>query len=185
MISSGSYYSYLTGRSALSLWARRPFMGDFVRHFAGSVVDAGCGMGEFLNRYPCSVGLDHNPYLVEHCVRQGFACCAGDAFDLPFPARSFDGVLASNLLEHIADARRAVQEAARVLKSGGVLVVSVPMEAGFRHEPTHVRMFHESDLQALARRAGLRTKTIYRYPFRWRWPGRYLYFCELRAVFVK
>lgn len=164
---------------------RRIFIRDLVRHFSGQVLDVGCGIGEFLDLYIESVGLDLNPYLVEHCVRRKFVCCLGTAHMLPFRNDSFDGVLASNILEHLDDAEIAVSEAVRVLKPGGKLVASVPMDAGFRHDPTHIRMFKEPGLRALARSLGLRTEVIYPYPFRSEWPGEYLYFCELRAVFVK
>lgn len=66
-----------------------------------------------------------------------------------------------------------------------MLVVTVPMEAGFRYDPTHVRMLRSVDLEALARACGLRVEAMYAYPFGMGWLGRVLYFCELRAVFTK
>jgi SAM-dependent methyltransferase len=180
-----SYYQRLTARSRLSFLIRRVFVHDLMRHFSGRVLDIGSGIGEFLHLYTDSIGIDRNPYVVAHCVQQGLPCCVGQAYSLPFQSDSFDGVLASNIFEHLHDIESAMGETVRVLKTGGVLVVSVPLEAGFQHDPTHVRMLGRSDLEALAQDSNLRIRTIYRYPLGADWIGKRLYFCELRAVFLK
>jgi SAM-dependent methyltransferase len=51
----------------------------------------------------------------------------GDARAIPFRGGVFDLVLCVHLLEHVADDRRAMREMHRVLKDGGVAVVSVPL----------------------------------------------------------
>jgi SAM-dependent methyltransferase len=53
-----------------------------------------------------------------------FLC--GDAAALPFPAESFDAVTMFDLLEHVPDDHTAVREAFRVLRPGGVLLISSP-----------------------------------------------------------
>jgi SAM-dependent methyltransferase len=49
-----------------------------------------------------------------------------DMTDLPYSDRAFDAVVAGEVIEHIEDDRRALSEAARVLKPHGVLALSVP-----------------------------------------------------------
>lgn len=46
--------------------------------------------------------------------------------DMPFARDSFDAVILSEVLEHIDDDGRALEEAFRVLKPGGALAVTVP-----------------------------------------------------------
>lgn len=56
----------------------------------------------------------------------------GDAGNLDFPDGSFDAVFSVNLLHHLKDGRRALDEMARVLAPGGKLIVSDFSDEGFR-----------------------------------------------------
>ena len=49
-----------------------------------------------------------------------------DAQQIPFEARTFDGVVAQAVLEHVADPERAVDEIWRVLKPGGLVYSETP-----------------------------------------------------------
>jgi len=50
----------------------------------------------------------------------------GDAMQLPFADNTFSHVVCSEVLEHLPDDGKAVAEMFRVLKPGGVLIVTVP-----------------------------------------------------------
>lgn len=50
----------------------------------------------------------------------------GDLLALPFHEAAFDGVILSEVLEHCVDPRAAVGEVFRVLKPGGLLLVTSP-----------------------------------------------------------
>ena len=58
-----------------------------------------------------------------------------DASNLPFKDESVDGVVSESLLEHVADAPKAIQEIKRVLKPGGWVYVAVPFMLGFHSAP--------------------------------------------------
>lgn len=92
-------------------------------------LDAGCGTGLNLrNLPPGSVGLDLNPRniaLVEARLPQ-FRAVLGDIESMPFENESFEGVLCTEVLEHVPNPDIAVAEIWRVLKPGGVLIGSVP-----------------------------------------------------------
>ncbi|RME86337.1 MAG: class I SAM-dependent methyltransferase [Caldilineae bacterium] len=71
-----------------------------------------------------SLDIDH-PSMV--LARQHLTACVTAACEaLPFPAGSFDTVLSHEVLEHVQDDVRSLQEIARVLKPGGRLVLFVP-----------------------------------------------------------
>jgi SAM-dependent methyltransferase len=183
---NNTYYAYLTNRNQLSFTIRRRlFIQSLCGYFHGRVLDVGCGIGEFLQAYPDAVGVDVNSLLVRDCVQRGFRCGMAGAYHLPFASRSFDGVLIYHVLEHLPDWETAVAEATRLLKPGGILVVAVPMAAGFRHDATHIHLIQTADLQRLAGQHGLAIKQIKPHPPGSGWLSDYLYICELRAVFAK
>lgn len=49
-----------------------------------------------------------------------------NATSIPFKDESFDGVLCADILEHIPEEGRALEEIRRILKKGGILVASTP-----------------------------------------------------------
>ncbi|HKT01217.1 MAG TPA: class I SAM-dependent methyltransferase [Rugosimonospora sp.] len=96
----------------------------------------------------------------------------GDALQLPFPDGFFDCVIASEVLEHIPDDARAIDEIARVVKPGGTVAVSVPRwfpervcwalsDAYFQVEGGHVRIYRAIELVHKLCGAGLRP--VYRH----------------------
>lgn len=105
----------------------------FQRHVPGSasVLDLGCGFGEFLNPLRCAkrTGVDVNPEATKY-LQSGVEFHAGDVRSLPmFPDGSFDVVFTSNLMEHLPskdDVEKMLREARRVLKSGGQLIALGP-----------------------------------------------------------
>ncbi len=71
---------------------------------------------------------------------------------LPFPTGYFDGVVMSEILEHLLEDLQALREVRRVLADDGVLTVSVP----FYHEwpGVHLRLHSPSTIRALLERSG-------------------------------
>jgi ubiquinone/menaquinone biosynthesis C-methylase UbiE len=50
----------------------------------------------------------------------------GDAHPLPFRDASFDGLFAGELVEHLPDPEAGIEEFRRVLRPGGMLVLTTP-----------------------------------------------------------
>jgi len=96
---------------------------DVLGELRGRVLDIGCGM----QPYRSMVGADVTEYVgVDREGALSRPTVVGTAEALPFPDGSFDAVLSTQVLEHLPDPRRALDEAARVLRVGGTLVLTVP-----------------------------------------------------------
>jgi 2-polyprenyl-6-hydroxyphenyl methylase/3-demethylubiquinone-9 3-methyltransferase len=94
-------------------------------------LDIGCGGGlatEAMARHGHRmIGLDISPRSIEtarrHAQEEGVSnveYVVGSALELPFPDYHFDGVVMSDVIEHIHDLPALVKEINRVLKPGGV-----------------------------------------------------------------
>jgi SAM-dependent methyltransferase len=90
----------------------------------------------------------------------------GDGLALPFADGSFDRVIASEVLEHIADDTGAMTELARVLRPGGTMAVTVPrlgpelvnwlLSDAYHQVPGgHIRIYRRSTLRRRLEAAGL------------------------------
>jgi SAM-dependent methyltransferase len=82
----------------------------------------------------------------------------GDLAGLPLPDEAFDAAVCAEVLEHIDDDAAALAELARVLRPGGVLVVTVPANP-YRYDWTdrwagHRRRYDPAVLEARMRDAG-------------------------------
>jgi 2-polyprenyl-3-methyl-5-hydroxy-6-metoxy-1,4-benzoquinol methylase len=99
-----------------------------------SVLDVGCGAGTQCFVYAelghRVFGVDINEPLIEIARKRAAATGSEGAFHLgsatalPFEDSSFDVCLHNELLEHVADWQRCLDEAVRVLKPGGIVYVS-------------------------------------------------------------
>lgn len=85
---------------------------------------------------------------------------------MPFDTASFDCILCSEVLEHVPEDDKAVAELRRVLKPGGVLVVTVPYQKRFWAEDDayveHVRRYDPGELEQKLERAGFQKITTYK-----------------------
>jgi len=93
----------------------------------------------------------------ENCRAEGFTVVKADlGRPLPFPDASFDGVLFSEGIEHIDAQVAALREMARVLRPGGVLVVTTPNVLSLRARLASMLTGHPHPARALVvRTAGL------------------------------
>ena len=100
------------------------------------VLEVGCGTGELWKRNlpdvpsGCDIVLtDLSPGMASEArdklsADRRFTYCVCDAQLLPFPAESFDQVVANHMLYHVPDRRRALGEIWRVLRPGGRLTAA-------------------------------------------------------------
>ncbi len=121
--------------------------------FRGRVLDLGAGHQPFRPFLPTDVqyyALDVVPIRGNDVV--------GSALALPFAAATFDGVICTEVLEHVPEPEQALREIARVLRPGGRLYVTVPMTWGLHYEPHDYYRFTRYGIAYLVEKAGLRVR---------------------------
>jgi ubiquinone/menaquinone biosynthesis C-methylase UbiE len=100
------------------------------------VLDIGAGTGAVsravARRGGGTTGVDAADDMVAHMRAQGLDAVAGDVQSLPFDDGVFDGAIAAFVLSHVEDPVRALREAGRVVRIGGVVMV-----AAFAARPTN------------------------------------------------
>lgn len=141
-----------------------PFFKD-----AKSVLDIGCGRGEFLALLKkngiSGYGIDSSPEMIEACWQKGLKDVeAAEAMThlASLPENSQGGIFSCHVIEHlpINDVMKFFPLAHAALESGGVLVLetpnphSLPAFKLFWLDPTHVRPLFPEFLEWCARAGG-------------------------------
>ncbi len=101
------------------------------------ILDVGCGIGSFEQRLPGLniIGLDNSEEMLEEArKRSEKTFVLGDAENLEFDDDSLDAIFYVATLEFIADYQKAIQEAYRVTKPNGKILVMMlnPSSAYFK-----------------------------------------------------
>lgn len=109
---------------------------DFEKN--SNVIEVGCGTGPYitylskLNKHPLIVASDISPKIllearkrVENEGNKEVVCfVACDMESLPFKNGSFDNILATQVIEHLFNDEKGLEELYRILKRDGVLIIS-------------------------------------------------------------
>jgi SAM-dependent methyltransferase len=131
-------YGYLTRKEADMAFKRRAWtIFEWLGPTDGqTILDCGCGRGFYLKmlRHLGTArlfGIDLElPYLrkARRNTADLPAVLVGNAsiYDLPFSDETFDAVLLSEILEHVDRDVDALSEVRRVLKPGGLAIITVP-----------------------------------------------------------
>jgi SAM-dependent methyltransferase len=98
------------------------------------VLEAGCGMGRWIvylrERGHNVIGIDYSRNAVTSIKEYdgSIRLNLGDVMDLPYKDDTFDVYLSFGVIEHVEVNREQIlKEAYRVLRPGGLLIVSVPL----------------------------------------------------------
>ncbi|MGD9618597.1 MAG: class I SAM-dependent methyltransferase [Mycolicibacterium sp.] len=157
------------GLAEENYWFRRHEV--VYRHLADrcvsrDVLEAGCGEGYGADLIADVahhvIGLDYDEAAVAH-VRARYPRVdirQGNLAELPLPTSSVDVVVNFQVIEHLWDQAQFVAECLRVLRPGGVLLISTPNRITFSPgrdtpvNPFHTRELNADELTDLLRSAG-------------------------------
>lgn len=139
------------------------------------ILDAGCGAGPALRYLKTRGFIPFGSDLIEYPLMQArqlladarLTRCDSDVA-LPFAANSFDVILLSEVIEHVAAPEFTLRECWRVLRGGGAVALTTPnlWDARRAYYPflgkvwagdadaTHQTLFNPQTLRALLRNAG-------------------------------
>lgn len=164
-------------RKALAMFERETARGRVLDVAAGSGIAAGA-LAEQGWRVSA---LDISAELVEQIERRGAIDAAvHDLSDgpLPFEDDSFEAVFAGEIIEHLVDTASFVAELRRILKPGGIVVITTPNLASFENrlrlllgrypiwveyelsDQGHVRSYTVPTLRAQLRRNGFAVEQV-------------------------
>lgn len=164
------YPVYRTDRAAVRDKAER-LLPAVERHGSkGRLLDLGCAYG-FVMEVARERGWEVAGIEPAEAVAASAAFSLGvpvapDLFSAGLAAESFDAVLAWDVIEHLPDPRRALEEVARLLRPGGVLSVVTPDIGSLaarilgrhweemRKMPEHIYFFDRASLTTLLRVVG-------------------------------
>lgn len=177
---------------------------------AGSrILDAGagelknrqyCGQLEYVSQDFCQYEGQSGGAVAEGSQNQSWDTSridlVSDIADIPAPDASFDAILCSEVLEHVPEPTHALDEFARLLKPGGVVILTAPFASNVHMAPYHFcsgfsRYWYEhhlalrgfeikqitanGDWYAVLRQELTRLGGLERQRGNWAWPLGYIY----------
>lgn len=197
----GAYHWQLASRNPLKgnsfVRARYDECVRLLRREAGGldglrVLDIGCGDGVLTWKLhqagAQAYGADFSDIAIQY-ARQQHAYHKSDAefyvascYDLPFPDGYFDAVISSEVIEHVQEPQKLLNEANRVLKPGGIALISTPVR--FTERPMdkmHVIEWFPSEFQALVCAVFPSASLVFSHPLVW---GELIRRSRLARLFV-
>ena len=146
-------------------------------HTPCTVFDLGCGRGEWLQLMQINgvqgYGVDIDEHMLEACYKLKLKVENVDALEAikALPNNSQSVISAFHLVEHIefAQAQHLVEEAFRVLKPGGLLILETPNAENFTVgsfdfylDPSHIKPVHSQLLSFMTEFSGFARNKVLR-----------------------
>lgn len=114
------------------------------RYMKGVTLDVGGGRKRGNFKVPSAatwVVLDNGREFCPHMV--------GDAQNIPVKSNAVDCVKCTELLEHVEHPEKVLDEISRILKPGGILILSTPFSFGIHSDPYDFQRFTDQKLKRM------------------------------------
>jgi len=115
-------------------YARELFLERALR-FKGNFLEIGPGYGRVMleiQKFSAITGLEIDEDLLAILRKRNLNVIQGQAENMPFKNESFDVVISEEVLEHIVNQKQFIDEISRVLKPGGVAIITTPHKWVYR-----------------------------------------------------
>ena len=134
------------------------FRYNFAKRFVKNrvVIDLGCGVGygTFMlakarakKVYGIDIDNDAIEYAKANYCDKNITYNVRDALKSKFPSRVADIIIAFEVIEHVKNPKKFLEEATRLLKPNGIFIMSTPnSEASFGDNPYHIKEFTLQEL---------------------------------------
>ena len=97
-----------------------------------TIVDLGCGDGliavKLRGNNRRMTGCDLSLTRVRRAITKGIEAVCADLLHLPYPEAMFDKAVCTEVIEHVPNPTAALKEINRVLRAGGIAVLTVPLD---------------------------------------------------------
>jgi ubiquinone/menaquinone biosynthesis C-methylase UbiE len=121
--------------------------------FAGkgeSIIELGCGLSPMLHyasNFKRKVGLDFSDVVIKTAreLYDNVEYVVGDCTNTKFADKTFDAVVAGELIEHLEKPEALIKEMSRICKDGGTIIISTP-KLEF-NDPEHLWEFNGEDFR--------------------------------------
>lgn len=138
-IKKNFYHDQTVSKNPLRKWfhlTRYKIANSLVKKMSSEeakIVDLGCGSCDWNIDHLKLLGVDINKDLLQLAQEKNRLSDykIADATNTGLPTGSFEIVTAFEFLEHVSDYDKVIKEAHRLLKEGGVCVISVPFDVFF------------------------------------------------------
>tara|TARA_B110001450_G_C17545168_1_gene450254 strand:- start:182 stop:865 length:684 start_codon:yes stop_codon:yes gene_type:complete len=129
-----------------------------------SILDLGCGRGEFLNEFINQGmeghGVDFSDFAIKHCPKARINVMDIEKENIPYPDNTFDVVYSKSFVEHFYYPEKIFNEAYRVLKPGGTIITLTPewqyIYKSFFEDFTHRTPFTNISLKNIQAMSGFK-----------------------------
>jgi SAM-dependent methyltransferase len=128
------------------------------RFSGGRLLDIGCGNKPYRVWFDSHIDEYLGCDIIQSDLNKVDVICTAQS--IPFPNASFDTVFTTQVIEHVGDHEGMLNEAFRLLKSGGKLILSGPFYWPLHEEPHDYFRYTKHGFKLLLEKAGFKVVEI-------------------------